>query len=89
MTGEFEGFLSAALRDSFAEASNATPCILCGQPSGSLHDQEACDAKMAAWQPLGLYRSAAAPGTPCTAAGGGSPACGSPTRSRIDQDGDG
>jgi hypothetical protein len=50
----FGDYISAALRKSYAEtAGTAFTCLLCGQPLPT-HDQAACDAKMAAWQPTGF-----------------------------------
>ena len=50
----FAEYLNTELMRSYAEAVDAaTTCMLCGETMPG-HDQAACDAKMAAWKPVGL-----------------------------------
>ena len=47
-------YLGSELARSYAEKVGAAfTCLLCGQPLAG-HDQAACDAKMATWQPTGF-----------------------------------
>lgn len=50
----FAEYINSELMRSYTETVEANmPCLLCGQFLAG-HDQAACDAKMATWQPTGL-----------------------------------
>lgn len=53
----FAEYLDRELRRSFVFDTAEVPCPLCGQALGG-HDQAACDAKMAAWEPGGFLGEA-------------------------------
>lgn len=40
----------------FLEYLDSLPCILCGQP-GDQHDDEVCQTKMDAWEPVGILNA--------------------------------